>query len=87
MEKTSDFLVGSVVLIEINLVMLPPTISISREGVTSRRIMSVTLPARKLSWIEAQTATALSGVYTLAGLATEDGRDSDLEAELLGVEI
>mmetsp|Transcript_37318 Transcript_37318/g.66807 ORF Transcript_37318/g.66807 Transcript_37318/m.66807 type:complete len:203 (+) Transcript_37318:832-1440(+) len=65
-ENTSLFEVGSVVLRVMSLVMTPPRVSRPIErGVTSRRTMSLTSPARTPACTAAPSATTSSG-FTLA---------------------
>ena len=69
-ENTSLFLAGIVVFLSINLVAIPPIVSIESEsGVTSRRRISPApaSPASLPPWIEAPRATHSSGFNDLDG--------------------
>mmetsp|Transcript_38558 Transcript_38558/g.53548 ORF Transcript_38558/g.53548 Transcript_38558/m.53548 type:complete len:253 (+) Transcript_38558:684-1442(+) len=84
-EKTSDFEVGRVVLRVINLVMTPPKVSRPRErGVTSKRTISETSPARTPAWTAAPRATTSSGFTVMLAdfLVMEEMR-----AEMAGMRV
>lgn len=66
--NTCDLLVGMVVFLSISFVQTPPSVSMpSDNGVTSRRSISFTSPARTPPWIAAPSATHSSGLIPLYG--------------------
>mmetsp|Transcript_2787 Transcript_2787/g.8330 ORF Transcript_2787/g.8330 Transcript_2787/m.8330 type:complete len:286 (-) Transcript_2787:2294-3151(-) len=65
-EKVSVLEVGSVVFLGMTLVATPPSVSSPRDrGVTSRRTMSDTSPARTPPWTAAPRATTSSGLTVM----------------------
>mmetsp|Transcript_76625 Transcript_76625/g.120988 ORF Transcript_76625/g.120988 Transcript_76625/m.120988 type:complete len:236 (+) Transcript_76625:442-1149(+) len=63
-----ECLVGIVELRDINRVKTPPRVSIPRDrGVTSKSVISLTLPCKTPPWIAAPKATASSGFTALEG--------------------
>src|SRR5699024_7626605 len=67
-ENTCDLLVGIVVLRSINLVKIPPIVSIPNDnGVTSSKTISLTSPEITPPWIAAPIATTSSGFTDLFG--------------------